>query len=65
MTPIFVEMLNGGTPPSEIVISKLEYEPDNECYGRKQTIKGDKEYHPYGRKLRRTKEPLDESERGE
>ena len=23
------------------------------------------EYHPYGRKWRRTKEPLDESERGE
>ena len=24
-------MLNGGTPPNEMVINKLEYEPDDEC----------------------------------
>ena len=35
MTPVFVEMLNGGTPPGETVMSKLEHEPDKECYGRK------------------------------
>ena len=40
MTPIFVEMLNGGTSPSEIVISKLEYEPDNECYEESRPLKG-------------------------
>ena len=30
-----MEMLSGGTLPTEVVISKLENEPDNECYGRK------------------------------
>lgn len=35
MTPTFVGMFSGGTQPTEIVISKLEYEPDNQYYGKK------------------------------
>ena len=35
-------MLNGGTPPNEMVINKLEYEPDDECMEESRPLKGDK-----------------------
>ena len=43
----------------------MKHKLDQDCWEKNQKPQICRKHHPYGRKWRRTQEPLDESERGE